>query len=308
MKFETASKTEEQREPCPTPLAWSQVLERFRDESHAWELDRGEYVLRGRTWGDGPPLYFLPDWIGTYELLSLTIFLLREQFRCVVVDYPSYSARTGRPLKLSLPLLSSDVTAAADLHGDARFNLYAASFGSVVALQLLLDQPQRIGRTILQSGFARRVLTLSERLLIRIGTRLPGRLSQAPFRQALQQASHRAWFPPFDVTRWQFFLENTGQVPIAVLAQRLAVSRDADLLRELPHVRRPVILLQTEGQGRVADRCRAELEAGLPNVSTETLDLCGVLPYLTHPHRLAKLIRSLLQPPEPSVVESPPSS
>ena len=47
----------EEQEPCPAPLAWREVLNAYRTEADHWELRRGEFILRGRTWGNGPPVF-----------------------------------------------------------------------------------------------------------------------------------------------------------------------------------------------------------------------------------------------------------
>ncbi|MGH7200709.1 MAG: alpha/beta fold hydrolase, partial [Planctomycetaceae bacterium] len=132
--------------------------------------------------------------------------------------------------------------------------------------------------------------------VIRLGRHLPGRCERLPGLRAIQARNHRPWFPPFDRGRWQFFLDDTGCVPIRALAARAAIIRDADLRPRLADIAAPVLLVRCEGDGRVLSRCEDELEAALPDARSETLTGCGQLPFLTHPHRLAKSIREFLQP------------
>ena len=74
-------------------------------------------------------------------------------------------------------------------------------------------------------------------------------------------------------------------------AQRAAALQSFDVRPQLPSVTQPVLLVRTEGEGRVAARCHDELQAALPTVQSEWLHTCGQLPHLTHPHRLAKLLK-----------------
>ena len=273
-------------EGCPPPMSWRQVLARFREESDRWVVKRDGYELCGRTWGQGPPLYLLSGIGGTCELFALVVWLLRDQFRCVVYDYPEEASTASG--------MADDLFAVADFHGEHRFTVYAASFGSVPALTAILHKPDRLSHAILQTGFAHRSLSAVERLLIRVGRRLPGRLAQVPLVRTFQKQNHLWWFPPFDRSRWEFFVENTGAVPIRALANRAAVLREFGVRCQLGQIKQPVLLLQSEGDGNVAERCHRELESGLPHARTETLVGCGHIPYLTHPHRIAKLIRSFL--------------
>ena len=296
--------TDDGREPCPPPLAWRQVLETFRIESDRWELDRGKYLLKGRTWGTGPPLYFLCGWNGTHELFALSVWLLRRDFRCVLYDYPSCERNSTRPPNLTIDDFTADLFAIADLHHDSHVNVYATSFGSAVALSAMLERPHRLRRAVIQAGFAQQRLTVFERQLTNVCRRLPGSLRQIPWRDRIQQQNHMQWFPPFDLTRWQFFLENTGQVPIASLATRAATVKKLDFRTQLHQIQQAVQIIHCEGDGRIIAKCQQELENGLPNATIESLHTCGQLPYLTHPHRLTNVIRPFLLREEPMVAET----
>jgi len=291
---QVATPIEAEREECPSPLSSQDVLQAFRTRSNAWTLERGQSVLAGRTLGTGPPLYFLNGIGGTHELYALIVWLLQDHCRCVVYDYPNSGSNTNRGGNISIEDLADDLFAIADRHHDQRFSLYATSFGSLVALRAMLKFPYRVKSGLIQGGFAHRKLSSFEQTLIRIGHRLPGTLQNVPLRRKIQQQNHRTWFPPFDDTRWQFFLENTGQVSISTLAQRAAILRDCDFRTRLPEIRQPVLLVRSEGEGLVAAKCHHELEAGLPNRRSDRLLSCGHLPHLTHPHRLVKLVRSFL--------------
>jgi pimeloyl-ACP methyl ester carboxylesterase len=280
-------------EGCPSPLSWAQVLEEFRSQSVPWTFTTGGVCVRGRSVGTGPALYFLNGMTGTSELFCLLVWLLRDDFRCVVFDYPGAGEGAFRG-RLTARRLADLLFACADSGGDETFSLFATSFGSVLALEALSAFPQRIPRAVLQAGFAHRRLSPFERLLVRVGGFLPGVLGDVPYLEAIHRANHERSFPPFDLGRWSFFVENTGRTPLRDLARRAGILGSFDFRRRLPEIRQPVLLIQSEHDGRLANQSHTELARGLPNSTTELLHSIGKLAYLTHPHRLAKLVRTFL--------------
>ena len=287
--------TEPETNSCPPPLGWQQVLRTVQRDSAEWRLDRSGHTIRGRTFGRGPPLYFLNGIGGTSDLFALFVWLLREDFRCVLFDYESGFRFPGSGPRLSVADMAEDLFAVARMQGDKRFSLYATSFGTLVALHAMLHQPDRIERAVLQGGFAHRNLSLFEKMLARICSFVPGSYRHVPLRKKIQWWNHRRWFPPFDITRWQFLVEDTGSLPIATLARRACLLIESDLRSRLSEIQQPVLLIRSEGEGMVSEQCHRELESGLLNKQTEFLNNCGHLPYLTHPHRLMKLVLPVLQ-------------
>jgi pimeloyl-ACP methyl ester carboxylesterase len=286
-------------EACPTPLGWAEVLESFRAESAPWTVDVAGSLLHGRTLGRGQPLYFLNGISGNCELFCLLTWLLRDQFRCVLFDYrdrnsPASRGANAKPAGLTVERLADDLLAVADAQHDSAFCIFAAPFGSLIALAALARNPERIERAILLGGFAHRHLSRVERTLCRLGQLLPGDLSRVPLRSTLQVASHQRAFPPFDYSRWGFFTANTNQTSIRDLGDRARLMDRTDLRGRLSHVERPVLLLHTEHEGAVSAAGEEELERELPRATSESLPLAGQLAYLTHPHRVAKAVRSFL--------------
>jgi pimeloyl-ACP methyl ester carboxylesterase len=274
---------------CPPPLEWQDVLREFHRQADTWYLDRPQYRISGRTVGCGPPLYLLNGFAGTHELYALLVWLLRDQFRCVLFDYPIPRHGLG-----TLDGLADDVVAVADVCGDESCSLFASSFGGLVALTALDRHPQRIERAVLQAAFAHRDLSGMERVLLQIGRWLPARLRHVPARAAIQRQNQLRWFPPFDTTRWQFYLENSGATPVSELARRGKIIRDCDLRPQLRRIEQPVLVVCSEGDGQILAGCGDGLAAGLPRGTLESLNDTGPISFLTHPHRLAKIIRPFL--------------
>ena len=290
---------------CPTPLAWQQVLSAFREQTVPIEVPRPGYTLHARTWGQGPPLYFLCGMGGTAETFCLVTYLLRDLFRCVVFDYPGTREVSRRVTRQSL---RDDLLAIADQQGDGEFSVFATSFGGLVALETLLTAPERVPRAVLQGAFAYRRLSSAERALVRLGGVLPGRIKSLPGTATIQEQNHRRWFPPLDASRWQFFLEDAGQIPARSLARRGAIIRDTDFRPQLPNILQPILLIQSEGDGLVTRDCHEALVRGLPNGEGAWMHSAGHLPHLTSPHRLAKFLRDFLLPKPDAVEETTPAA
>ncbi|HUG90360.1 MAG TPA: alpha/beta hydrolase [Planctomycetaceae bacterium] len=301
----TAAVCPEDREPCPAPLTASEVVTRMRADAPLWTLEHGGRTILGRTFGVGPPLYLLNGLTGTLDLYALLAWVLREHVRCVMFDWPVERSGTRRRRE-PLDAFAGDLIAVADLHGDERFAVYGPSFGGLVALAAMLDRPERIERAVLHGAFASRRLSVFERLLAVLGRTLPGTLARVPLCEAILRQNRRPWFPPFDAARFQFLLDDTGRTAIRTLARRAGLMRRTDLRPRLREITRPVLLVHTEGEGAVSARAQNELTAAIPDVRTEWLHTCGQLPHLTHPHRLAKLLRSFLEDASgPSVLGRP---
>lgn len=291
---------------CPTPLAWKQVLDAFHHDSTPWEIKRDGETLRGRSWGNGPPLYLICGMGGTSDSFCLLNYLLRDLFRCITYDHPG--TRQPAVRTVTLDSLKEDLLAIADHQGDREFSLFATSFGSLITLSAMRAAPTRINRAVVQGGFAHRKLSLAERAIALLGRMLPGRLKSLPGAKQIHEQNHRRWFPPLDPTRWQFFLDDAGSVPLRTLGQRGAIIRDTDLQPELPAIQQPVLLIQCEGDGLVSRDCHDTLARGLPHSQSAWMHSAGHLPHLTSPHRLAKFVRDFLLAEIPEHATSSPAA
>ena len=115
MEPSAPAKPETLPEGCPAPLEWQEVVRDFYAQADAWFLDRPGYRIGGRMWGQGPPLYFVNGIGGTLDLFALLVYLLHDDFRCVLYDYP---ATPPAPSELPLDQFVGDLMAIADRCGD----------------------------------------------------------------------------------------------------------------------------------------------------------------------------------------------
>lgn len=285
-------------EACPPPLMWQDVRREYLAQSTSTTVETPAGPVAVRVWGSGPPVYLLPGFTSPAELYCLLIWILREDFRCVTVE-PATSATHRRSEMYTSPF-SDYVTllsATADELGDAEFSILGANFGAAWGLAAAQAEPARVTRLMLLHGFAHRRLSFLERRLAGWCRWSRRTLATIPWRETLQTQNHRRWFPPFDPTRWQYYLDATGDMPLRELARRADAVSGWDLRSTLRELQMPTLLIRTEGEGRVSAACQTELEQSLPQVQVEWMHSTGQLPYLTHPHRLAKLMRAFSAEP-----------
>ncbi len=275
---------------CPPPLVWTEVLAQFRQQARVIEVGADAGRFNVTVFGDGQPLYFLNGWSGDADLFCLAAWMLREQFRCVLIDYPTTAS--------NLDSLAAVVGQAADAVGDTTFDLFASNFGTAVGMRAALIAPDRITRLVLQGPIVSYRLSWLEALFARLASWLPEGIKQVPFRRRLLFTNHRLWFPPIDETRWQFLARNSMQTSLRVVARRFLMLAGFDVASRVSELRCPVLVITSEGDPRRATDAARWLTERLPQARHEEISNCGQVPFVTHPHRLANLLKPFLLPIE----------
>jgi pimeloyl-ACP methyl ester carboxylesterase len=275
-------------EGCPTPLAWKQVQTEFLKQSEEFSFVESGLTIKGRVIGEGTPLYFLNGISASPTLFCLTVWLLRDEFRCVILDFP--------PEARSLEQLAQALDLAATQLGDNQFDLYATSFGTAVALQAMIGGQPRIKQAVLQGPLIEMKFSVAERLALAMLGWLPGQMDRLPLRRTVLQNNHARWFPPFDITRWKFLMAETGNVSTRDVARRAKMLKGLDLTNRLAEIQTPALVISSEGEAVRHRDSAAVLASKLPNARAEEISNTGHVPFVTHPHRLAKLVRQFLHP------------
>jgi pimeloyl-ACP methyl ester carboxylesterase len=245
--------------------------------------------IDGLVVGEGPPIWFFNGFAGDRRLFSLLAWLLRDRFRCVLSN--AIWADDIHPRSLQA-LLAQCYESAFRAIPTPRPVLFGTAFGAQTVLKLLVSlRPDTIRAAVVHEGFVQRRPSLAERALAWGASKSAKRLADVPNWPQLQEANHRRWFPPIDPSRWEFLLGNLGATPVrrwSMMARAAAAPHlNLGFLRD---VQTPVQLLRTEGDGPVATAAMNELMVQLPNVREETLHTSGHFAYLTHPHRVAKIV------------------
>ena len=299
----------------PTPLSWQEVLAAGDEQARSWKILGPHGPIHGRTIGKGPPLVFLNSLLGDCRLFTLLAWLLRDEFRCILFDDSSLVRPHSRIIRGSVADLVDDLRVVVDTIEDSPISLFGAGLGAAVGIAGLATAPQAVTTAILLGPVLSGRLSGPERWLARIGSHLPGRLGQVPGFRSLMVHNHHPWFPALDQTRLGFAIEAMSRLPLRVAARRALRFDRLDLAQELDQLassrRGPAILLigpaargnpdpesTTDREPVVAGAflpAISAITARLPSAQIASLAGCGPLGYLTHPHRLARLIRTFLK-------------
>lgn len=292
----------EEREPCPTPLLWQDIVLSFHQDRREGNVAFSGGHVTATQYGTGAPLVFLPGNQCTARLYALIAWLLKDDRQCWVLDHPQFSKR---PAAASLIEATATAYSAVlkDLFGGS-VNIYASDYAVPVALKMMLGQESVIHKAVLQSGWANRPLVQREKGLLRIGQLLPLKIRRVPLWTSSQVQNHRPWFPPYDETRFSFLLSESSQLSVRDVTSRLLAAAETDLTPELQRIKHEVLLLRAEGDSPLQVAQQDLLERELENQKSEWMHTTGNYPFLTHPHRLVKILRDFFEIPKttPSVL------
>lgn len=296
---------EENREPCPTPLAWQEVVQEFQKEIRQGPVSFAGGHVTATQFGTGRPLIFLPGSLSSSRLYALTAWLLKDQRECWLLDHPQFD-HAPAPSKL-IPQTAGAYSSVLQALCGGPVDVYASNYGVPVCLEMMLQTPQSIERALLQSGWASKQLTVTEKLLLHIGKHLSLSVKRIPLWLSTQIQNHRPWFPPFDETRFGFLLNETYQTSVRDVSKRLLAAASTDFTERLPEIGHQILVVRCEGDGhRIAEE-EDRLETLLPNCKSTWMHSTGHYPYLTHPHRLLKVMREFFEIEQPTP-QSPPVS
>ncbi|MEZ5944808.1 MAG: hypothetical protein R3C18_25760 [Planctomycetaceae bacterium] len=276
------------QEPCPTPLSWQDIVQQV--DAHASRLhfqwDGGQ--VDGMELGEGPPLVFLPTASSTARMFALTAWLLRDDFRTVLLNpirNTSYQSTAVEAQNLGDALRN---------HLTGPYSLYGCGTGAGLAVQVAAKFPGAVQRLVLQGGGFGVSLAWTERLMLQIGRWFRRPVRNVPLWLAAQLRNHGPWFPPFDGTRFTFAVQEMGATRCSDVAERLLNASASPDLSVTDAIKCPTLILQCEGQGKAVNNRCEEFAQSIANASLEGMHTAGMLPFLTHPHRLVKLLRAFL--------------
>jgi pimeloyl-ACP methyl ester carboxylesterase len=285
---------------CPAaaaPLTLADALARCQREAMRGICDTGRYRCAYFSWGEGPPLVLLPGMAEVPQNFIPLMARLAGRFRCVSYQLPAGGDDGARLGRITHADYVADLLALLNHLGIRQTYLFGSSFGSTVVLAALRQQPERFPRAVLQGGFAQRTLAPAELLLASVARWWPGRMRHLPLRLGVARRCHGEPFAGCPPEVWDYFLTQTGALPITAVAHRAVLLHRIDLRALLGEVRQPVLLVCGDRDPLVGRACEEVLRAGLPSAGRVEVNRCGHFPYLTHPDLLAALVGDFLTPP-----------
>jgi pimeloyl-ACP methyl ester carboxylesterase len=272
-----------------TKLTLSDCLQRWRREARHGHFDTAHYRCRYYSWGQGPPLIFIPGLSLESTSFVMPMAWLQAQFRCIGYELPTGNGYRHRDLR-------DDLFALLDHLKIERCHLVGFSFGSTIALAALAHRPERFARALLVGGFARRPLAWTEVLLGHWVRYCPGRISDVPGFGALAHRRSAELFQARPAGELEHFCAAEGRPWLRTFATRALLMHQTDLRPLLPRILQPVLLVHGDHDGHVGRAYQDELKRGLPNAALAEIEGCGHYPQLTHPEVFSEIVQQFLTP------------
>lgn len=112
----------------------------------------GDFDMYYEEAGHGPPLVLLHGLGASLEDWEYQVPEFAKKFRVITPDFRGFGRSTRGKTKPSIPLFSRDVCTLLDQLGIQQFDLVGYSMGGATALQLALDQSQRVRRLVIANS------------------------------------------------------------------------------------------------------------------------------------------------------------
>jgi pimeloyl-ACP methyl ester carboxylesterase len=187
--------------------------------------------------------------------------------------------------------LAEDLCELMDWFGLEQPTLLGVSFGGVVALDLALRRPGRLGQLILQGVGIRLEPGLLQRLAGTVLARYPLPCDSPFFNQFFNLffGGRQQSGPLLD-----FVIRQCWQTDQAIMAHRFRIAEQTDFTERLGQLRVPALVMAGDRDLLVSKRGLKELASRLPALSVQ-LPGCGHLAFVTHAERVAAEIQAFLQ-------------
>ncbi len=105
-------------------------------------------ILHTDITGQGEPLVLIHGLFGSYENLGVIARALQDKFQIINLDLRNHG-RSAHSDQMNYPLMAADVIETLDALGLVQVSVLGHSMGGKVAMQLALQQPERVKKLIL---------------------------------------------------------------------------------------------------------------------------------------------------------------
>ncbi len=287
---------------CPVSIAQTlelqQVLDQFEREAK-WSVVKCNYDMPFYSWGEGPPLIFIPGLCDDARSFVMPSAVLSKRFRCISYSLPTARGDNAQLNRYKHTDFVDDLLALTKHLKLEQVFLFGSSFGSTIGMSAMHRDPNRFPKAVVQGGFARRELARSEVWLARMARYFPWPLRYLPGREKILTAAHLDHFENRSEDVWRYYLERNGDPPMKAVSHRALLLNSVDLRPILSDIPQPVLMICGDQDPLVNKECERVLLDGLPNATRAEISGCGHMPQFTHPELLAELIeRYLLLPGE----------
>jgi pimeloyl-ACP methyl ester carboxylesterase len=219
---------------------------------------------------------------------------LADSHEVVLFDNRGIGDSDAPPGPYSAQVMAEDAVAVLEAAGLERSHILGTSLGGMVALQLALDQPDRVDRLVLAcatpGGAA--AAPMPERT-----KRLMAEAPALPAEVALRRFVENAFGPNPDPEQIERIMEHrlaTAQQPAAWAAQA-AAGASFDVWERVGEIRAPTLVLTGDADAVVDPRNSQLLADRIPGARLEVFDGAGHLFFWEEPERFVDLVTEFLR-------------
>jgi 3-oxoadipate enol-lactonase len=245
--------------------------------------------------GEGPPVLLWHSFLCDHTMWSAQVEALKDTYRLILIDGPGHGSSACPPETFVLEDCASAALEVLDAAGAARAAVVGISWGSLVAMQLALRQPQRVTGLALLSTTG-----VAESLFSKIQNGVLSRIARRygvmrPLEPLMLSSLFSPGFPKRHPDICRKLLQGIRAADrIAFFRVMTAITRRASFIDDLATIRIPTLVvagtadrITHPGQGeRVAQR--------IPGARFVRLKGCGHLSVLEQPDTVNRLLREFL--------------
>jgi pimeloyl-ACP methyl ester carboxylesterase len=241
--------------------------------------------------GQGDPIVLVPGLAGGWKLLAPLVHLLARDHRVITYNLRGdrFPTATARPRDLGD--LAHDLGTLIEQLCLERPAVFGVSFGGAIALQLAVEQPQRLGALVVQGAESRFRTTLGATIARRVLERFP-LPSDNRFVNQFFNLLHGGKPEPGPLV--DFVVERCWETDQSVIAQRIALLETYDVTDRLWQIDVPTLILAGSRDVIVPPARQQALASAIPGASFELLDGAGHVGFLTHRTEVVRRVRKML--------------
>ncbi|MBX6316324.1 MAG: alpha/beta hydrolase [Isosphaeraceae bacterium] len=240
--------------------------------------------------GQGDPIVLVPGLAGSWRLLAPLARKLASRHEVILYslwgDWNPLEARRSE----SLGEYARDLADLIATLGLERPTVLGVSFGGAVALELAVEQPQRLGGLILQGAAANFPMGLGATIARRVLERFPLPTDNGFVNQFFNLLYGGKPDPGPLV---EFVIERCWETDQGVMARRLRALADFDVSDRLWRIDVPTLVLAGSRDVIVPPARQKALAASIPGARFALLDGAGHIGFLTHRDEVARQARRL---------------
>ena len=258
---------------------------------------RQHHVRLGGEWvevtemGQGDPIVLVPGLAGGCKLLGPLAHALARGHRVLTYNLRGdrFPTSTARPRDLGD--LAHDLGGLIEQLGLERPTVFGVSFGGAIALELAVEQPQRLGALIVQGAEARFRTTLGATIARRVLERFP-LPSDNGFVNQFFNLLHGGKPEPGPIV--DFVIERCWETDQSVMAQRIALLETFDVADRLWQIDVPTLVLAGSRDAIVPPGRQRDLASAIPGARFEIVEGAGHVGFLTHRAEVVRQVRRML--------------